>query len=412
MIPMIFSTIKNIVLQESTIIQLVHLIVDFALGLFIANQIIKKIKKNLFHKIQDTWITTILKPCMTYCVFVGLFIISHITCSSLLQDTAVLDAGFKYSLLIFCFILVLKFTKSKLIATCSTILLIFPYLLYKLGDLNNLVKDIDRFSIKIGAINITPFSLIKGIILLVILITIASIIINWINHRIKNNQRLRPNTKALLTKSIELGIYFLTIVITLNFLGVKLTALAVFGGAFGVGIGFGLQKITSNFISGIILLLEKSIESGDLIELEDVYGVIKNINSRYTLIETFDGKEIMVPNEDFMTNRVTNWTFSNTKGRVEILIGVSYDSNVKKAKELILEAANEHPSSLKDPKPSCFLKEFGDSSINFILYFFISDITKGRLGPSSEIMESIWEKFKENEIELPFPQMDVHVKKD
>ena len=409
---MIFSTIKNIVLQESTIIQLVHLIVDFALGLFIANQIIKKIKKNLFHKIQDTWITTILKPCMTYCVFVGLFIISHITCSSLLQDTAVLDAGFKYSLLIFCFILVLKFTKSKLIATCSTILLIFPYLLYKLGDLNNLVKDIDRFSIKIGAINITPFSLIKGIILLVILITIASIIINWINHRIKNNQRLRPNTKALLTKSIELGIYFLTIVITLNFLGVKLTALAVFGGAFGVGIGFGLQKITSNFISGIILLLEKSIESGDLIELEDVYGVIKNINSRYTLIETFDGKEIMVPNEDFMTNRVTNWTFSNTKGRVEILIGVSYDSNVKKAKELILEAANEHPSSLKDPKPSCFLKEFGDSSINFILYFFISDITKGRLGPSSEIMESIWEKFKENEIELPFPQMDVHVKKD
>ena len=412
MISMIFSNLNRIVLEGSTIIQLMHLLIDFALGMFISHQIIKKIKTNLLHKIQDTWITTILKPCMTYCVFVSLFIISHITCSSLLNDTAILDAGFKYSLLIFCFVLVLKFTKSKLIATFSTILLTLPYILYKLGNLNNLVKDIDRFSIKIGAINITPFLLIKGIILLAILITIASITINWINHRIKNNQRLRPNTKALLTKSIELGIYFLTIVITLNVLGVKLTALAVFGGAFGVGIGFGLQKITSNFISGIILLLEKSIESGDLIEMEGVYGVIKNINSRYTLIETFDGKEIMVPNEDFMTNKVTNWTFSNTKGRVEILIGVSYDSDIKKAKELILEAANEHPNSLKDPKPSCFLKEFGDSSINFILYFFISDITKGRLGPSSEIMESIWEKFKANDIELPFPQMDVHVKKN
>jgi len=118
----------------------------------------------------------------------------------------------------------------------------------------------------------------------------------------------------------------------------------------------------------------------------------------------------MVPNEDFMTNRVTNWTFSSPKGRIEIPVGVSYNADIKNAQALILEAAVEHPRTIKDPKPECYLTEFGDSSVNFLLYFFVADVTEGRYQPQSEVMLSIWDKFKAHNIEIPFPQRDVHIK--
>jgi small-conductance mechanosensitive channel len=128
------------------------------------------------------------------------------------------------------------------------------------------------------------------------------------------------------------------------------------------------------------------------------------------LFETFDGKEIMIPNEDFVTTRVINWTYSNTKGRVAINIGVSYKSDIKKARELILEAAREHERCSQDPEPTCFLREFADSSVNFLLFFWVDDIIKGRYQPQSEVMFAIWDKFAENNIEIPFPQRDVHIK--
>jgi len=198
--------------------------------------------------------------------------------------------------------------------------------------------------------------------------------------------------------------------LALNILNIKASSLAFFGGAIGIGLGFGLQKITSNFISGLILLFEKSIEEGDLVELENgVYGFIKNTGARYTLIETFDSKEIMIPNEEFITKNVVNWTYSNKQGRIDINIGVSYKCDIEKARELILEAAKEHKLCSVFPEPDCFLREYGDSSVNFLLYFWVDDVTKGRYEPQSDVMRSIWKKFKDNNIEIPFPQRDVHI---
>ncbi|MFT7433673.1 MAG: small-conductance mechanosensitive channel [Alphaproteobacteria bacterium] len=159
------------------------------------------------------------------------------------------------------------------------------------------------------------------------------------------------------------------------------------------------------------MLFEKSVQNDDLIELPDaIFGTIKKTTSRYTLLETFDGKEIMIPNEDFVTTRVTNWTYSNKKGRIELFIGVSYKSDIKKAHALILEAAQEHGSSDIDSPPVCYLTEFADSSVNFRLLFWVDDILVGRLQPKSDVLFSIWDKFHNNNIEIPFPQMDVHVK--
>ena len=197
----------------------------------------------------------------------------------------------------------------------------------------------------------------------------------------------------------------------LDVLGIDLTAFAVVGGAIGIGIGFGLQKITSNFISGLILLFEKSVEEGDLIELNDgTIGYVRSTGARYTLIETFESREIMIPNEDFITNRVTNWTFSNSQGRIEINIGVAYGSDLDQVSEILINAAKEHPRCSKQPAADSFLVDFGDNSINFTLYFWVDDIVEGLKRPKSDVLFSIWRKFKDNNIEIPFPQRDVHIK--
>ena len=148
-----------------------------------------------------------------------------------------------------------------------------------------------------------------------------------------------------------------------------------------------------------------------MVELSDgTVGFVRHTGARYTLVETFENREIMIPNEDFITNRVTNWTFTNSKGRIDINIGVSYGSDLDKVYKLILEAAEENPNCSKDPKPECYLREFGDSSVNFLLYFWVDDIIKGKNRPRSEILFTIWRKFKEHNVEIPFPQRDLHIK--
>ena len=188
-----------------------------------------------------------------------------------------------------------------------------------------------------------------------------------------------------------------------------MTTFAVLGGAIGVGIGFGLQKIASNFISGIILLFEKSVEVGDWIEIENsnIFGVIKHFASRHTLIECFDGKEIMVPNEDFIIGRVTNWTYSNNRARIEINVGVAYNSDLEKVKDVMTSCAYENPRCLNYPEVECYVTQFGEYDIKFTLYFWVSDITGGRMSAKSDVMMRIWKRFQENNIRVPVPQREI-----
>jgi small-conductance mechanosensitive channel len=252
---------------------------------------------------------------------------------------------------------------------------------------------------------------LKAIFIITILFWIASLLADISEKKIKNISKISSSNRTLIAKALQIFIYFITTLIALDFLGIDLTALAVLGGAVGIGIGFGLQKITSNFISGLILLIEKSIEEGDLIELDDAtVGFVKHTSARYTLVETFEGRELMIPNEDFITNRVTNWTFSNTKGRIDLDVGVSYGSDLDKVSEILLAAANEHPRCSTNNAAECFLVGFGDSSVNFTLYFWVDDIIEGRKRPRSDVLFSIWRKLKDNNIEIPFPQRDLHIK--
>jgi len=268
-----------------------------------------------------------------------------------------------------------------------------------------------QFTLTIGKSKFTAFAILQGVFTVALVAWIASIISVWGERSINRLTRMSRTNRGLITTAFKIIIFFIAGFIGLNALGVNLSSLTIFSGAVGIGLGFGLQKITSNFISGVILLFEKSLEEGDLVELTGGYqGIVKKMGARYTLIETFDSKEIMIPNEDFITNRVINWTFTNSQGRVEIAFGVSYESDIEKARLLALEAAAAHPRCSQSPVPQCFLTEYGDSSVNFLLYFWVDDVTTGRLEPKSDVMRAIWKTFKENGIGIPFPQRDIYIK--
>lgn len=268
-----------------------------------------------------------------------------------------------------------------------------------------------RYEFSVSKYSISLFDIVNFIVIITVAIRMSQFLSGLFASQLLKFKHIHTSTRTLILKTIQILTYSIIALIGFDFLGIDFTALTVVAGALSVGIGFGLQKITSNFISGIILLVEQSIETGDVLEFDNSeFGTVKKLGGRYILVEMFDGKEVMIPNEDLITQRVTNWTFSNPTGRVEVNVGVSYGSDIHLVRKLMLEAASEYENVLKKPEPACFLTEFGDSSVNFILYFFIKDVSRGRYEPRSTVMFSIWDKLKANGIEIPFPQRDIHIK--
>lgn len=268
--------------------------------------------------------------------------------------------------------------------------------------------DSEALSFTLGSMRFSAYVLVRALITLIIVFWVASIIAQFVERRINAIRRIKSSNRSLIIKTIHILLYFTAATVALDVFGFDLTTLTVFSGAVGIGVGFGLQKIASNFISGIILLFEKSIEDDDLIELDDgTVGFIRHTGARYTLVETPDGREVMIPNEDFMTNRVTNWTYTDKSGRVEIFVGVSYASDTDKAMDLMIAAARAHPRCSTKTEPVCFMREFADSSINLLLQFWVDDVTEGRYAPQSDVMRTILKSFNENKIDIPFPQREV-----
>ena len=211
---------------------------------------------------------------------------------------------------------------------------------------------------------------------------------------------------------MRLLLYTLAVLAVLNSLGIDLTALAVFSGAVGLGIGFGLQKVFSNLISGFILLLDKSVKPGDIIALGDTYGAINRLSARYVSVITGDGTEHLIPNEELISQRVENWSFSSENVRIHIPVGVSYNTDPRRAMALCVEAAEDTPRILSEPKPTCLMSGYGESSVDLELLAWISDPVNGILNVKSALYLSIWDKFKAHNIEIPFPQRDLHIRAD
>ncbi|MGR3514551.1 MAG: mechanosensitive ion channel family protein [Paracoccaceae bacterium] len=281
--------------------------------------------------------------------------------------------------------------------------------LYVLGLLTPILGILESTRVSVGNISFSLLAIFRAVV--------AGSVLFWLGRwssdtgttYIRAQDAMRPPTRELAAKAFELAIFATVGLVLLNVMGLNLSALAVLGGAIGVGLGFGLQKIASNFISGIILLLEGQATVGDFVELDGgESGTIVKLGARATILETFDGKWIVVPNEDFITSRIVNWSDAGSGNRYDVEFTVAYDTDINKVPDIISAAVLTHPAVLDTPEPpDCELAGFGDSGVDFTVEFWVEGIDDGKNKYTSEVRFLIWNALKENGIEIPYPQREI-----
>ena len=269
---------------------------------------------------------------------------------------------------------------------------------------------LDSIAVTFGATRLSAYMVIKGVALAGVLLWLATSASSMLSRRIEHVPSLTPSIRVLLSQVSKLFLVGLAVVVSLGSIGIDLTALTVFGGAVGVGVGFGLQKVVSNLVSGIILLLDASIKPGDVIEIGGTYGWVNSLGARYASVVTRDGTEYLIPNEDLITQQVVNWSYSNRFVRRHLSIGVHYEADIDLATRLVLEAAGETERILEDPEPRCLLTGFGDNAIDMELRFWIEDPQNGVSNIADEVLRRVWRKFRDNGVEIPYPQRDLHIR--
>ncbi len=279
-----------------------------------------------------------------------------------------------------------------------------------IGILEQTLALFQSIGFVVGGVDLNLLSILKAGVIFALLLKGTNWLSGFLEKKLIEIPEVTPSTRLMITKSLNIAMLFLISLVALNSVGINLTALAVFSGAVGVGVGFGLQKVVGNFISGLILLLDKSIKPGDVIQLDDVYGWVNQMGGRCVSVVTRDEKEYLIPNEDLITRQVVNWSYSSKKIRIRAPIGISYKADPHQAIRLVLEAIGDIDRILHDPAPICLLVGFGDSSVDLELRFWIEDPQNGVTNVTSMALLKVWDIFKAHNIEIPFPQRDVHLK--
>ncbi|MGC6456198.1 MAG: mechanosensitive ion channel family protein [Coraliomargaritaceae bacterium] len=277
-----------------------------------------------------------------------------------------------------------------------------------LGVLDEVTAVLDAAGFDIGEQRISALTITKGLLAVFFLIYLANLVSSLLEGKVNRTESFSNVSKVLVMKTIRISLITLAILIGVTTAGIDLSLLAVFSGALGLGIGFGLQKGISNLFSGFLLLLDKSIKPGDVIELQNgAFGWVAHMGGRFTEIVTRDNKSFLIPNEDFITQPVVNWSHGNSLIRIEVTFGVSYESDPRWVKQLVEEAARKPGRVVEHPAPVCHLVAFGDSSVDFSLRFWITDAHEGLTNIRSAVMLEIWDVFKENNIAIPYPHREV-----
>ena len=279
-----------------------------------------------------------------------------------------------------------------------------------LGIDDRAAQFLDSMALPIGDYRLTTLFVLKSLVLVTVAIWVSVLVGNFLDERVQRSTELTPSIRVLVGKVAKIGLVLVAVTVALSAVGVDLTAFTVFSGAIGVGIGFGLQKVVSNFISGVIILLDKSIKPGDTISLGETFGWIRELRARFVSVVTRDGREYLIPNEDFITQRVINWSFSDDLVRLDVEFGVSYDADPHKVSELAIEAALGVARVVADRRPVCWLTGFGDSSLDFVLRIWIRDPQQGLTNIRGKVLLALWDSFKENDVGIPYPHREVIMK--
>ena len=276
------------------------------------------------------------------------------------------------------------------------------------GRFGPTIDALDSVSVVLGGLRLTPLLLIKLGILLIVALWLSNIVSNFIEGRISRSGDLTPSIQVLLNKMIRVGLMIFAVAVAMSAVGINLSALAIFSGAAGVGIGFGLQKIVANFISGIILLADKSVKPGDLVTIGDSSGRISAMKTRYISVAAGDGREFLIPNEDLVTQKVTNWTYTDKNTLVKVTFGTNYDADPRLVCKLAAEVAAAAPRATKGKPPNCILTEFAEAGMKFALTFWIGD-PDGMDNVKSEVMLALWDVFKREGIRVPYPVRELRI---
>jgi len=278
-----------------------------------------------------------------------------------------------------------------------------------LGQLDPTIEALDSVSVVLGGLRLTPLLLIKLGVLLAVALWLTNIASNFVESRITQSGDLTPSIQVLLVKMIRLALMIFAVAVVMSAVGINLSALAIFSGAAGVGIGFGLQKIVANFISGIILLADKSVKPGDLVTIGDSSGRISAMKTRYISVAAGDGREFLIPNEDLVTQKVVNWTYTDKNTLVKVSFGTNYDADPRLVCKLAIEIAAAAPRAIKSKPPNCILTEFAEVGMKFSLTFWIAD-PDGMDNVKSDVMLSLWEAFKREGIRVPYPVREIRIR--
>jgi len=289
-------------------------------------------------------------------------------------------------------------------------------ILYGLGLLDNITRSLDAISFEFGSINFTLYGAMRTAVFAVVLFWLGRFSNATGQEIIRNRVKLDDTNRELALKSFQIALFVLIALVFLQIAGIDLTALVVFGGAIGVGLCCGLQQIASNFISGIIILLDRTLAIGDFIELEDGRsGTLRELSMRSATLETYDGKDIMVPNERFITTAFTNWTHNNDKQRYPIVLEVAYGTDIEKLFDILREVVASHPSVLSgdefpiEERPDAEIQAFNDSGIEILVEFWMRGIDDGKNRVGGDLLLMIWTALREHDIEIPFPQTEVRL---
>lgn len=309
-----------------------------------------------------------------------------------------------------------RFIRTKFIIALTNWVALPVALLLVFGWLDNVTAYLDRFSIEVGSIRVSAYALARTLFFGAFLFWLGRISNSTGKRVIRSRPDFDSRTREIVSKLFEICLFVVIALLLLQVMGINFTTLAVFGGAVGVGLGFGLQQIASNFISGIIILLDRSITIGDYIELEDGRaGVLRDLTMRSATLETFDGKDIMVPNEKFITSSFTNWTHNNEKQRYSLNFSVAYKTDLVAMFDIVRDVVASHPKVLSgddipiEERPDAEIESFGDSGINILVEFWMEGIDDGVNRVGGDLLLMIWVALKENDIEIPFPQREISI---
>ena len=311
------------------------------------------------------------------------------------------------------YILRKAFLSSPLLKSAEPVIAISIWLLVVLhlaGWLQPLLQLMDALAFNLGDSRLSLLGAVKLTLVIILAFTLALWLAELLNQQLKKAKHVSPSMQVGFSKFSKFLLITIAFLVALNAVGINLSSLAVFGGALGVGLGFGLQRIASNFISGFILVLDRSVKPGDVISVGDNFGWVHELKARYVVVRNREGVDTLIPNENLITSEVINWSYEDRNVRVKILVQVSYEDDPEQAMALMLQCANKSKRVLNEPAPTVMLKSFADSGIELELRVWIADPEYGADTVKSDINVAIWRAFKQAGITIPHPQRDLHIK--